>query len=43
MSRLRQTKQQENGSQLPIREEENPLKSGNSKKTDKSKNNPKHK
>lgn len=33
MSRLRQTRQQELGSQLPIREEENPLKSGSSPKT----------
>jgi hypothetical protein len=33
MSRLRQTRQQELGNQLPIREEENPLKSGSSKKT----------
>jgi len=31
MSRLRQTKQQEQGSQSPIREEENPLKGGKSK------------
>ena len=32
MSRLRQTKQQEQGSQLPPRQEENPLKGGKSKK-----------
>lgn len=31
MSRLRQAKQQEQGSQLPMREEENPLKGGKSK------------
>lgn len=33
MSRLRQAKQQEQGSQAPMREEENPLKSGSSRKT----------
>lgn len=33
MSRLREMRQQETGSQLPIREEENPLKKGKSKKT----------
>ena len=33
MSRLRQTKQQEQASQLPAREEENPLRKGSSKET----------